>query len=343
MFNMQKIIEGNPLRLHSVFCLVVLMPLLGLIYFYTGSLSVRDLTTCMFFLLCVYAGRWLCREWYLRNQYGLFSLFSLLVCVAVLVSWWLIVKYLFHHPYAELHELSAFNGPFFIMGLVIGMLMKLITASVRKQLQDARTAAEQKQTELSLLQSQLSPHFLFNTLNNMYSISIVQHELVPELLLKLSELLRYTVYNTREPLLPVSQELAYIHNYVDFEKIRIGDRLMLHMDVAPVTGSGIAIPPRLLIVCIESAFKHARDTLKEKIYIAITLKIEGEHILFSVVNSHNGEVQVQQRFPERSGMGLSNTIRRLNLLYADDYELKQSDEGGLYTVQLRLRIKRTHT
>jgi LytS/YehU family sensor histidine kinase len=221
----------------------------------------------------------------------------------------------------------------------MGIFIKLIRASIQRQLQQARISAEQKQSELNLLQSQLSPHFLFNTLNNIYGISITQQERVPALLLKLSSLLRYSVYNTRQPFVPLTEELEYIYNYISFEKLRISDRLVLQNNLATITDQRITIAPMVLIVFIENAFKHARNTLDQKIYIYINLEISGNFILFSVKNSYSDVKHDSSTIQTSSGLGLANTIRRLNLLYEGDYELNQFIKDNFYTVQLRLKIK----
>src|SRR6185312_12112420 len=115
--------------------------------------------------------------------------------------------------------------PLTLLAFSSGIIIKLLRISVRHQLTEAKAAASQSEDELRFLQNQLSPHFLFNTLNNMYGISLIQHEKIPGLLLKLSDLLRYSVYDAKELFVPLKNELAYIKDYIDFEKIRIGDKL----------------------------------------------------------------------------------------------------------------------
>jgi len=189
------------------------------------------------------------------------------------------------------------------------------------------------------LQSQLSPHFLFNTLNNMYGLSITKHEQIPPLLLKLSELLRYSVYEANELFVPLKNEVAYIYNYIEFEKLRIDDKLVLKMDIEEIHSDAIRIAPMLLIVFIENAFKHSKKTSAAQIFIDISLKISGKSILFSVKNSHNKEVRDAETVDKNSGFGLVNTIRRLNLLYPDEYQLDIQENDDFYTALLLVKIK----
>lgn len=326
--------------MHAIFCMAVVMLVIsGIYYYYRFILFQTGLTTftCFFLLACIYMGRWLCAHFYLRNRPFHFSLYTVLTLMAIIIIWPLFVKKIFSSP-GDIIEFSVTTLPFFIIGLIMGIFIKLIRASIQKQIQGAQITAEQKQSELNLLQSQLSPHFLFNTLNNLYGISITQHERVPELLLKLSSLLRYSVYDTKKSFVPITEELEYILNYISFEKLRISDRLVLQTDIELINNPKITIAPMVLIVFIENAFKHARNTLDQKIYIHISLKITGYFIAFSVENSYSKVKQENRTIQGRSGLGLANTIRRLNLLYEEDYELNQFVKDNWYIVQLRLKI-----
>ncbi|QHV95368.1 sensor histidine kinase [Spirosoma endbachense] len=344
MKTVQQLISGNKLTLHLIFSLSVLaglwvgwylMHLQGYRFENNWSTSID----CLFFLLCIYTGRWLFGRWYLRQELVRFIGYTLLSTLGLLILKWLFVRYVFNHPYAELGELGVAIMPFFLIGLIMGMLLKLIRATVQKELQDVQIKAEQKQSEFNLLQAQLSPHFLFNVLNNLYGISIDEHERIPALLLKLSNLLRYSVYSAKKPFVPLVDELDYIQNYIDFEQIRISDRLVLQTNMEPVSGPTIKIAPLVLIVFVENAFKHAKNTLVPQIHLSISLKIADNFICFAVSNSYQSEKQDDRLLDEGSGVGLANTLRRLELLYGNDYALKQEAEDGVYTVELRVKIK----
>ena len=187
----------------------------------------------------------------------------------------------------------------------------MVRTVTQRQLTAAKSLAAHSESELQLLQSQISPHFLFNTLNNMYGLSITQHEKIPVLLLKLSDLLRYSVYDARKSYVPVKDELAYINNYIEFEKMRIGERLALTTDFEDFTSSDARIAPMLLIVFIENAFKHSKNSTNERIFVHISLKTWGNRLLFTCVNSYgdaNSDIET-----EHGGLGLDNTQKRLEL------------------------------
>lgn len=225
----------------------------------------------------------------------------------------------------------------FLLSVCTGALFSLLRGRMRNRIQKARMELAHSKSELQLLQSQLSPHFLFNTLNNVYGLSITDHEKVPALLLKLSELLRYSVYDAREMLVPLQQELDYLRNYIDFEKIRLGNRLMLKLNFEGVTDQSFSIPPMLLIVFIENAFKHSRDTQGEKILIDISLSNSRDEIVFSVTNSCYRTGMGSASKEKHAGFGLDNVRKRLNLLYGNRHELTIKESVNDYSVNLRLR------
>jgi LytS/YehU family sensor histidine kinase len=293
----------------------------------------------VFFIACIYTGRWLCIQWYLKNKLLPFAFYTVVCCFLIALLWWLNIKYVFSYQYAGFVEVFISAMPFFIIGVVLGILFKIVRITIQKQMQEAEAAMQQKQSELDLLQSQLSPHFLFNTLNNLYGISITHGKSLPNLILKLSNLLRYSVYDAKNQFVSLSDEITYINNYIDFEKIRISDRLLLEKNIEPICNNAILVAPMIFIVFIENAFKHAKNSLEQKIHITVSLKISGKTILFSVTNSYNASIEKQNAIDERSGLGITNTIKRLELSYGKDHTLKQSVENNRYTVNLALKIK----
>jgi hypothetical protein len=339
----RHLISGNRLVLHALFNASVLGILLVGLYFLRVSgfrfETGQALVNCLFFLLCIYTGHWLCGVFYLQNRFAPFIAFSVIAFLLLAYMEYLLVKYAFHHPNAGFLELLRGDMPFFFAGVVLGMLLKLISASMRKELLDAQIKAEQKESELNILQSQLSPHFLFNVLNNLYGISITEPGRIPQLLLKLSGLLRYSVYGGKKPFVPLKEELDYIRSYIEFEQIRMSDRLNLTGAIENVSDPAIRIAPQVLIVFLENALKHAKNTLNREIDVDISLKINGNFICLEVSNSYDPDKSGHDQPAESSGLGLPNTLKRLELLYGSDYKLEQHAENGLYHIELNLKRK----
>jgi sensor histidine kinase YesM len=340
----RQLLSGNKLVLHTLFSTGVLaLLLIGLYFLHVSGFRFETgqaLVNCLFFLLCIYTGRWLCQFFYLRNRFVLFIFSSLAAFILLTFIEYLLLKYPFHHPYVGFLELFRGDMPFFLAGVVLGMLLKLISASMRKELQDAQIKAEQKESEFNLLQSQLSPHFLFNVMNNLYGISMTEPARIPPLLLKLSGLLRYSVYGGKKTFVPLKEELDYIQGYIEFELIRMSDRLNLVVDIESIIDPAIQIAPQVLIVFLENAFKHAKNTIKPEIDIDLSLKIEGNFICLEVSNSYEPDKSGHDLAGESSGLGLPNTLKRLELLYGRDYRLEQHAENGLYHIELNLKIKK---
>jgi LytS/YehU family sensor histidine kinase len=295
------------------------------------------LTVCFFF--GIYIGRFVAHLGIDKKKNVNTKLLWILPFVIVIAAFWSVVfatKLLNHFEAYFIFFLAII---FLIFSIAVGMFIKLVRTKIHTQLEIAETSAAQSKSELQLLQSQLSPHFLFNTLNNMYGISIAQHEKIPPLLLKLSDLLRYSVYDAKELFVPLKDELTYIENYIDFEKIRIGDRLELTLDIEEVTTENIKIAPMLLIVFIENAFKHSKNSVDEKIFIEIGLKTWGNSILFSVKNSHQNKAKNSIFNSKNGGIGLENVQKRLALIYLNEYDLKMQNNDLDYQVMLRLNAK----
>ncbi len=331
-------------KIYFVLACLAAIPIYIAVKGYVESIHVANddavtFAATVFFVLGIFTGRYISQVW----ASGLKSfpkevLFGLSCVVIASVAW------LFFHADFPLRGRTAINlllfwVPFLIISIVLGILIKVVHAVTQNQLLDAQSHAAHSESELNLLQSQLSPHFLFNTLNNLYGLSISDHEKIPPLLLKLSELLRYSVYDASEVYVPLNNELAYIKNYIDFEQIRIGDRLVLNIDIEELIDPEIKVAPMLLIVFIENAFKHSKNTASAEIFVDITLRTWGNSVLFSVRNSYGQEQREQAALHNSGGIGLPNVIKRLQLLYPNAHDLNVRQDERFYIVELQLKMK----
>lgn len=285
----------------------------------------------------VIVGRYIGQIWALRMEKIPTKIFVILSLVGLVLTFWLFFYAQF--PLRDRYALGMllFGLPLFAVSIIVAIVIKLTLAVGQKQLTEAKSMAAHSASELQLLQSQISPHFLFNTLNNMYGLSITQHEKIPPLLLKLSDLLRYSVYEANKTFVPINDEIAYINNYIEFERIRIGERLALSVDLEDFASSSARIAPMMLVVFIENAFKHSRNTTNDKIYIHISMKSWNDRILFSVVNSYDADERRKET--GSGGFGLENVKKRLELLYPSDHHLVIEDSSNTYKVMLQIKMK----
>jgi LytS/YehU family sensor histidine kinase len=258
-------------------------------------------------------------------------IFVLIIFFSVMISLYITLSGL-----QKQWEALSIGSPLVVLFLGLGVFLASSRETLRRQMKDAEIADQQKQSELELLRSQLSPHFLFNTLNNLYGLSITQHEKIPALIVKLSDLLRYSVYNTKERFVRLNDEIAYIWNYIELEKIRMADRLLLNMNIEQSISSSAMISPMVLIVFVENAFKHAKNSYEDIVRIDILLRLSEDKIKFSVSNSCDYNEWLSHQLQKKSGIGIANTIRRLDLLYPNEYKLDYRMENNTYYMDLEL-------
>ncbi|MBC8192577.1 MAG: histidine kinase [Candidatus Marinimicrobia bacterium] len=193
---------------------------------------------------------------------------------------------------------------------------------------------ERLKAETDLLKGQLHPHFLFNTLNNLYAQTLKQSPAAPEMILKLSSLLDYTLYQTRHPYVPLEKELEGIEAYIELEKLRFGERLDLSLEIQGYIDDK-TIAPLIFMPLVENAFKHGIARHDHEGWIKISLKVMLDGCKFVVSNSVLETTKTKDKHSQ--GIGLKNLRRRLQLQYADQYEMKIQAESDTYTVSLTLK------
>ncbi|HEX2395633.1 MAG TPA: histidine kinase, partial [Bacteroidales bacterium] len=189
--------------------------------------------------------------------------------------------------------------------------------------------------ELSLLKSQINPHFFFNTLNSIYSLAIIKSDKTPEAVIKLSEIMRYIIYDTERKLVPLSKEVEYIANYIELQRLRLSKQITVVFKTELGKEESV-IEPLLLLPFVENAFKHGVDNEKGgKIEILITQS--GNTLQLHVENPLIEGLSIAQN--GSSGIGMNNTLKRLKLLYHENFSLTSGPAGKIYVTDLILRLK----
>ena len=203
-----------------------------------------------------------------------------------------------------------------------------------KQQSLMQTEKEKLTAELQLLKAQVHPHFLFNTLNNLYALTLRKSDGAPEMVLKLSGLLSYMLYECNATEVPLEKEIRMLENYVDLEKLRYGSRLDVSLNF---TGDirGKTITPLLLIPFVENAFKHGSSEQLEQAWISLDLAVEGNRMSFKLVNSKDAN---ESPGGGAGGIGLVNVRKRLELIHANNYELKITPQEETFLVYLSLEL-----
>jgi LytS/YehU family sensor histidine kinase len=243
----------------------------------------------------------------------------------------------FHSVHLEWHIVlyEYFYALFFVISIpvTIEMLFLIIKKSI--EMQDLQ--AKQHEAEMQLLKSQINPHFLFNTLNSIYSLSLISPEKVPATVLGLGDLMRYMLMESGKSVVFLDQEIAYLSNYINLERIRLEREESIVFEVSGKR-EGLKIAPMLLLPFIENAFKHSNTTNQSPdILIEILISVQGSELFLYVHNLKRIE-RAEETDVESTSIGLSNLRRRLHILYPDQHKLGITETPTTYTVNFWLKL-----
>lgn len=328
--------------LHVAFCLAfVAVFSVSVLVSGNHDVVITALVSCMYILACTYMGRWYGKSWLSREAKPLSVPSLFLSFLALFLSGAVGAALMFKGNVAPYFlQYLAICFPLSVLFVFLGVVLALARHAFWMQVREAKMAQQQKESELRILLSQLSPHFLFNTLNNIYGISLARDKRVPNLLLKLSDLLRYAIYETKQDFIPLNNEIEYLSNYIEFEKIQTGSRLALEFSFTENLNDQILIAPMLLIVFVENAFKYSKETRDPKMSVAISLYVLNDWIYFTIRNSYSNDLHAITSPEEHSGIGLHHTLKRLNLIYEKDFQYHSYKDETYYNVELRLIVKK---
>jgi len=223
---------------------------------------------------------------------------------------------------------AAFVGCLFIF---LSAVLKFVTDWFLNEKIKTNLENEKLLSELAFLKSQINPHFLFNSLNNIYSLAYQKSDKTPEAILKLSEIMRYMLYESNEDKVALADEIRYLENYIELQKLRFKDSSYIKFEIIG-DAKAQKITPLVLISFVENAFKHGIATDRE-VPISILLNIEPGKLFFKTVNKKSN-----QNKDDTGGIGLQNVRRRLDLLYKDQYELHIEDKNDVYNCELYLNL-----
>ncbi len=225
--------------------------------------------------------------------------------------------------------------PFIHVGGIAASI-KLLKYWYEQKRQTLEAEQQRAVAELKLLKAQLHPHFLFNTLNNLYSHTLEFSPKSPEIVLKLSDLLRFMIYESNSPKIALAEEVELMQNYISLEKLRYGDRLDLSLSI---TGDieKYQIAPLLLLPFLENAFKHGTSKQIDQCWISFNLAVEDSWMHFKLINSIDPSEEEHLTFP--GGLGLENVMRRLEILYKGKYKLDTQKLKEVYVVDLEIQLE----
>ena len=226
--------------------------------------------------------------------------------------------------------------PLALFFVVLTTAMKYFKEGITKQYRFQEDRFKQVQTELALLKSQVNPHFFFNTLNSLYALSLEKSDQVPDVVLKLSDLMRYVLDSSNKKTVPLEDEVQFLKSYISLEKLRISEKTDIRVSVKGDLKPH-CVAPMLLIPFVDNSFKHGLSSSIGDGYVYVSLTMERKNLHFQVKNS---KPQPESRDKtEMPGMGLENVKRRISLLYPDKHQLHIADNPESYCVELLLNLK----
>ena len=281
---------------------------------------------------------------FFKRRYWLFALCNLVMIVGLNSQFFYV--YFNRNKIPHMPEMSSnmwigfFSG--FLMFLVLNCMVAAIAIGIRhfirirqikQQLMEEKT--KNTEAELAWLKSQINPHFLFNTLNNISSLTQIDPDAAQDAIAQLSDLLRYAMYETNKKTVPIQGEVEFMRNYISLMKLRCNDKTEVDCQLS-IVNYQLEVAPLLFISLIENAFKHGVSSNRPS-KIDISLKQEDDQLVFTCDNTNYPKDDADR---SGSGIGLENTRRRLDLMYAGRYLWEQSLEDDIYHVRILLKIEK---
>jgi len=232
----------------------------------------------------------------------------------------------------KLAYLSALQGS--LAGASLAIALMLFKHFYLKNLRIQQLQKENVAAQLQILKAQVHPHFLFNTLNNIYSQTQLESPKGSKMIMGLSGILKYILYEGQKPLVPLKQELLMIKEYINLEKIRYGNKLDVHVMIPDKTDE-IYIAPLLILPFVENCFKHGTSNMLQDPWINLTVELKDTKLVMKLTN---GKVPLKQNDDPKTGIGISNVRQRLELLYSGKYDLQIKEDEEVFVVDLTVEL-----
>ncbi len=301
---------------------------------------------------------WLVPKFFLKKRKTVYFILAFIVIAILYLLFIFINENLIHHSerdkiisevFEKLAEGNLFPRPpmkqlqiyyFLLISLIItgfSIGLRMIEQHTASEKIQKELEKEKLNSELAFLKNQVSPHFFFNTLNNIYSLIEINSNDAQEAVLKLSKLMRYLLYESEHGTIKLGDEISFMNHYIDLMKLRLSEKVELKIAL-PQTEIKLEIPPLLFIPFIENAFKHG-ISFREKSFIHISMNVENNRIKFTSINSL-GQQKENNTDENHSGIGLENVKKRLNLLFPERHALEIQKSDSEYRVSLEIEIKK---
>ncbi len=299
-----------------------------------------EFISVIFYIIIVYFNLYYLIPNYLREATGINYAIALVLTAIVLTPIKTLVFYLLFNdqPGVQSYFIAKQGTIFFSLVFYgsVSTIFQIILDWQKGSVEKMELQHKNTETELNFLKSQINPHFLFNTLNNLYALTLKKSDLAPEIVLKLSEMMRYMLYECNEERVPLRKEVNYLENYLELEKLRQKKDIKIDFLVSGMIKDQ-KIAPLLFIPFLENSFKHGLNNQLGDGYVKILLKILEDEVHFSIDNS-KAEAAPKPFGKKSGGIGLVNVKRRLDLVYPNSHELNIKDSPNNYFIDLKIKL-----
>lgn len=283
---------------------------------------------------------WLIPKYLRAGRYGFYGLLLIGLALFGVGVNYLIFNWLAQFLFPDFYFISYYTFweilQFMVVYLAVTTLLKLSKGwfrYLRTERKMEQLEREKLDAELSALRSQVNPHFLFNSLNNLYSLALDQDHRTPDLILRLSKMMRYVLYETNVPTVPLEKEIEHLQNFVEMQRLRVGEQVEIKFTVSGNT-EDVEVAPLLFLPLVENAFKHGIKGETENAFLRANLQVTDAQVIFEVANNQ-GEIDETAPSSAR-GVGLKNLRRRLDLLYPKQHEFKVLGGETIFTAKLKI-------
>jgi sensor histidine kinase YesM len=282
-------------------------------------------------------------------QYVSLLILTILLTATLIVPGYYVSAWFSERTFQELYQMDFSNYSYFfkintlpssVASTTLAMSIKLTKNWIQAKQREKLLEKEKLETELKFLKSQFNPHFLFNTINSIFVLIHKNPMMASESLAKFSDLLRYQLYECNEHQIPLGQELTYLENFIELQKLRQDhDNLTLKLQIEQLHSRELSIAPFVLIPFIENAFKHVSQRKDKPNWIRMNLRFDQHKLYFDIANSISPQAVVSRELMHHRGIGLKNVQRRLDLVYPGEHVLTIQQDNEQFQVTLQLNLQ----
>lgn len=279
-------------------------------------------------------------------HYVITLLLTIIATAMLIVSGYYIGAWVLNEPFEELYHMDPANYfsifesgalPSTAASMTLAMSIKLTKNWIQSKRREQALEKEKMETELKFLRAQFNPHFLFNTINSIFVLIHKNPKMASESLAKFSELLRYQLYECNEQQIPVTQELKYLENFIELQKLRQDGNVEMKFHLENPVNPDLSVAPFIIMPFVENAFKHVSQHRNSSNWIVINCRCDDQQLHLEISNSASNGYAANDVVSYR-GIGLQNVQRRLDLLYTNQYALDIKQDNGQFKVDLKLNL-----